>query len=251
MWSRREKIMAYITEKGEASLVELSSIFPDVSTMTIRRDLEFLESRGDVVRTKGGAKSIKHLSLRHEAAYHHRESENADLKREIAEKAAGLIADDSCIYFDAGSTMMHIVQALGEKPLFAITNDPNLALELIKNPNCEVSMTSGKLSRRSISLSGLGAASFLSGINIGTAIMASSGYSPDLGFTCGTYDEAMLKRKVIESAKRVILVMDSTKLGRNHPFTFAKATDIDCFVTDSQVDKTALAHLTRAGVRLF
>jgi len=243
--------MAYITEKGEASLVELSSIFPDVSTMTIRRDLEFLESRGDVVRTKGGAKSIKHLSLRHEAAYHHRESENADLKREIAEKAAGLIADDSCIYFDAGSTMMHVVQALGEKPLFAITNDPNLALELIKNPNCEVSMTSGKLSRRSISLSGLGATTFLSGINIGTAIMASSGYSPDLGFTCGTYDEAILKRAVIESAKRVILVMDSTKFGRNHPFTFAKATDIDCFVTDSRVDKTMLTHLTRAGVRLF
>ena len=112
-------------------------------------------------------------------------------------------------------------------------------------------MTSGKLSRRSISLSGLGATEFLSGINIGTAIMASSGYSPDLGFTCGTYDEAMLKRAVIESAKRVILVMDSAKLGRNHPFTFAKATDIDCFVTDSRVDKTAIAHLGRAGVRLF
>ncbi len=251
MWDRREKILAYIVSKGEASLVELSSVFPDVSTMTLRRDLEFLESRGDVVRTKGGAKSIRHLSLRHEAAYHHRESENADLKREIAQKAISLIDDDSCIYFDAGSTTMHIAQSIGEKPLFAITNDPNLALELIKNPNCEVSMTSGKLSRRSISLSGLGAAKFLSGINIGTALMAASGYSADLGFTCGTYDEAMLKQSVIAAAKKVILVMDSTKFAHNHPFTFAKASDIDFFVTDSRVDKTALSHLTRAGVRIF
>ncbi len=251
MQNRREQMLGYITDKGEASITELASVFPDVSTMTIRRDLEFLEARGDIIRTKGGAKSIKHLSLRHEAAYHHRESENADLKREIAEKVVSLINDDSCIYFDAGSTMMHIVQLLDEKPMFAITNDPNLALELIKNPNCEVSMTSGKLSRRSISLSGLGAESFLSGINIGTAIMASSGYSPDLGFTCGTYDEAVLKRAVIASAKRVILVMDSTKLTHSHPFTFAKPADIDCFVTDSRVDKTAISHLARAGVRLF
>ncbi len=251
MQNRREQMLAHITSNGEASIAELSSVFPDVSTMTIRRDLEFLEARGDVVRTKGGAKSIRHLSLRHEAAYHHRESENADLKREIAAKTVSLIDDDSCVYFDAGSTMMHVAQQIGEKPIFAITNDPNLALELIKNPNCEVSMTSGKLSRRSISLSGLGAEGFLSGINIGTAIMASSGYSADLGFTCGTYDEAALKRAVIASAKRVILVMDSTKLMHNHPFTFAKPADIDCFVTDSRVDKSAIAHLARAGVRLF
>ncbi len=251
MQDRREKILAYITEKGEASILELSGLFPNVSSMTIRRDLEFLELRGDVVRTKGGAKSIMHLSLRREAAYHHREAENADLKREIAEKTVTLIEDNSCIYFDAGSTMMQVVKQLGEKPLFAITNDPNLALELIKNPNCEVSMTSGKLSRRSISLSGLGAADFLSGINIGTAIMASSGYSPNLGFTCGTYDEAFLKRSVIASANRVILVMDSTKLSRSHPFTFAKPADIDCFITDKYADKATLSHLDRMGVRLF
>ncbi len=251
MQDRRAKMLTYITKKGEASIAELSTIFPDVSSMTIRRDLEFLELRGEIVRTKGGAKSIMHLSLRREAAYHHRETENAELKREIAEKTVSLISDNSCVYFDAGSTTMQIVKHLGEKPLFAVTNDPNLALELIKNPNCEVSMTSGKLSRRSISLSGLGATEFLAGINIGTAIMASSGYSPDLGFTCGTYDEAALKQSVIAAAKQVILVMDSTKLGRNHPFTFAKPTDVDVFVTDSQVDKATISHLAKLGVRLF
>lgn len=251
MQDRREEILAIITAKGEASIQELSAIFPNVSSMTIRRDLEYLESCGDVVRTKGGAKSIRHLSLRREAAYHHRESANADLKHEIAKKASSLIDDDSCIYFDAGSTIMHIAQNIGEKPMFAITNDPYLALELIKNPNCEVSMTSGKLSRHNVSLSGLGATNFLEGINIGTALMAASGYSPDLGFTCGTYDEAMLKQAVIASAKKVIMVMDSTKFAHSHPFTFAKANDIDYFVTDSQVDKAALAPLSRAGVRIL
>ncbi len=251
MWDRREKILGYIMEHGEASIADLTALFPNVSSMTIRRDLEFLESRGDVVRTKGGAKSIKHLSLRHEAAYHHRELENAELKREIAEKTASLLVDNSCIYFDAGSTMMHIVQKIPEKPMFAITNDPNLAMELLKNPNCEVAMTGGKLSRRNISLTGLGAADFLSGINIGTAVMASSGYSPDLGFTCGTYEEAAIKRAVISAASRVILVMDSEKFSRNHPFTFATETDIDCFVTDSLASPTALSHLTRSGVRVY
>ncbi len=251
MQDRREKILEYIMQRGEASITELSAVFPHVSSMTIRRDLEFLESRGDVVRTKGGAKSIEHLSLRREAAYHHREEENPELKREIADKTVSLIPDNSCVYFDAGSTTMQVAKRLGEKPLFAVTNDPNLAIELIKDPNCEVSMTSGKLSRRSISLSGLGATEFLGGINIGTAIMAASGYSPDLGFTCGTYDEAMLKRTVIATAKKVILIMDSAKLGRNHPFTFATAEDIDCFVSDSGVDKAMRAHLKGKGVHIF
>ena len=251
MWDRREKILAYILEKGEASITELASLFSNVSTMTIRRDLEYLEESGDIVRTKGGAKSIMRLSMRLEAAYHQRELINAPQKHEIAEKAAPLIENGSTVYFDAGSTVMHLVPFLGEKKIFAVTNGPNIAMELLKHPHCEVSMTSGRLNRQNISLSGLGATQSIEGINIGTAIMAASGFTPDLGFTCGSYDEAALKRAVISAAKRVVLVMDSTKLGRNHTFTFATPADIDIFVTDSAADKTMLVPLEEANIQLI
>ncbi len=251
MWDRREKMLAYIIEQGDASIAELASLFSDVSTMTIRRDLEYLEESGDIVRTKGGAKSIMRLSMRHEEAYHQREMINAAQKREIAEKTVPLIESGNSVYFDAGSTVMHIAKLLGEKQIFAITNGPNIAMELLKNPLCEVNMTSGRLSRQNIALSGLGAAHSIEGINIGTAIMAASGFTLDSGFTCGNFDESALKRAVISAAKHVILVMDSTKIGRNHTFTFAMPEDIDCFVTDSAADPSMLLPLKEANIQLI
>lgn len=236
MWDRRKQMLAYITEHGDASITELASLFPAVSTMTIRRDLEYLEENGDIVRTKGGAKSIMRLSMRREEAYRQREMINDPQKREIAEKIVPFIEEGSCVYFDAGSTVMRVAQALGEKQFFAVTNDPNIAMELLKNSNCEISMTSGRLSRRNIALSGLGAVQSLQGINIGTAIIAASGYTPHFGFTCGNDEEAALKRAVISAAKRVICVMDSSKIGINHTFTFAMPADVDYLVTDRDAD---------------
>lgn len=249
MKERREKINKYIIEKGFVSISELSEILPNISTMTIRRDLESLEERGDIVRTKGGAKSIMHLSMKKEEAYQSRENINLDLKMEIAEKTKSLIDDNSCVFLDSGSTVMLLVKALGDKPIFAITSGPNIAMELLKNSNSEISMVCGKLSRENISLSGMRAVDFLKGINIGVAVIAASGFSFDYGFSCGNFDECELKSAVIKMAKKTIVVMDSTKFGKNHPFTFAKAEDIDFFVTDNNFDYKNLGLIKKLGVK--
>ena len=187
MKERREQIKKHIISKGFVTLTELSSLFPDVSTMTLRRDLEYLETQGEIVRTKGGAKSIMHLSMQKEEAYNRREYINPELKRELAEKAAALIEDNSCVFFDAGSTVMEIVKALGQKSMYTITSGPNIAMELSKNKNCTINVVCGHLHRENISLSGLTSIEFLKDINIGTAIIAASGFTERSGFTCGNY----------------------------------------------------------------
>lgn len=251
MKERRDKIRNCIISKGFVHLDELAFLCPEVSSMTLRRDLEFLEQEGDIVRTKGGAKSILHLSMRKEESYNLREFINSGLKSEIAQKVNSLIEDNSCVFFDSGSTVMQIAKALSDKPMFAITSGPNIAMELTKNPNCEISMICGKLNRDNISLSGLNAIEFIKGINIGTAIMAASGYTARSGFTCGSYDECSLKREIIRLAARVIIVMDSTKLGSSHPFTFAAPEDIDCFVSDSKFDKKTLSDFKNFGITIY
>jgi len=248
---RREQIKEYISNNDFVSLSELSELFPAVSTMTLRRDLEFLEGEGDIIRTKGGAKSIKNLTMMKEDSYNKREFINPSLKKEIAEKAAALIEENSCLYFDAGSTVMQIAKAVGEKPLFAVTNGPNIAMELTKNKNCEINVICGRLNRDNIALSGLHAVEFLEDININTAILAASGYTAEHGFTCGNYDECRLKSAVIKKAQKIILVMDSTKLGANHPFTFATPDDIDVFVTDSGFDKAVLKNIKEKNVTVY
>ncbi len=247
---RRKLINTHLSEKGFLSIAELAKLFPDVSSMTIRRDLEYLENRGEIVRTKGGAKSILHLFTQKEEGYHSREVINADLKEEIAQKMKGLIEEKSCVFFDAGSTVMRIVKELGQKPMYAVTNDPNIALELIKNPNCEINVVCGTLNRDNISLSGIGACEFLDSINIGTAVIAASGFSFEYGFTCGGYDDSLLKKKVISKAGKTIVVMDSTKLHRNHPFTFAGLAEADILVTDKNFDETIKAKIKDQGVKV-
>jgi len=248
---RREQIKKYISTKDFVSLTELSDMFPSVSTMTLRRDLDFLESEGNIIRTKGGAKSINALSIFKEEAYNKREFVNPHLKEEIGKKVVSLINDGECVFFDAGSTVMQIAKQIGQKHLFAVTNGPNIAMELTKNLNCDINVVCGKLNRDNISLSGLHAVDFLEGINISTAVIAASGYTSEHGFTCGGYDDSRLKNAVIKKAGRVIVVMDETKFGANHPFTFAGAEDIDIFVTNSACEKAHLADFEKNGVTII
>ena len=245
MNERQEKIKALINESGEAKLSELEKMFPDFSSMTIRRDLEKLESLGEVVRTRSGAKSIAHLSSLNEAFYSERARENIAEKAGIAGKAHGLITQGCSVFLDTGTTVTALAKLLKTDKLFVITAAPSIALECVKNPDISVFMVGGQLSKRNLSSSGINAISFLDQINIDIAIMATSGVTEQNGFTCGNYDESQLKRRVIEKASKVIMLMDSSKYGKSLPFTFAEISDVDVMVTDSKIDNKFLNKLKK------
>ena len=78
-------------------------------------------------------------------------------------------------------------------------------------------------------------------VNIDTAVLSTTGYSEKGGFSVGSYTECMLKRKVIQKAGRVILLMDRSKLGRTLPFTFAELEDIDVFICDGPLPQLRAA----------
>ena len=108
MHERLEKIREYIRINGDVKLAEICALFPEVSEMTIRRDLERLEKSGDIVRTKGGAKSISHLAGLKEALFYKRATVNVEEKKAIARKANSLILEGLSVYFDSGSTLMYL-----------------------------------------------------------------------------------------------------------------------------------------------
>ena len=248
MNERQQKIQRIISETGEAKLSELESLFPDISSMTLRRDLEKLESLGEIVRTRSGAKSIAYLTRLSEAQFSERESENIAEKNSIAQTAYQYVKQESSIFLDTGTTVTALARLLKSDRLFIITSAPNIALECAKNHNNTVFMTGGQLSSGNLSLSGVNALSFLEHINIDVAFMASSGFTFNNGFTCGNYDECQIKKRVIEKATKVIMLMDSSKLGRNLPFTFADLADIDLFITDSKIANEDLKRIQKAGV---
>jgi len=248
MNERQQKIQAILSENGEAKLSELELLFPDISSMTLRRDLEKLETLGEIVRTRAGAKSIAYLSRLKEAQYSERESVNIAGKTFIAQRAYQHIMQGSSVFLDAGTTVTSLAKLLSNDKIFVVTTAPNIALECVKNPNISVYMTGGQLSSGNLSLSGVNALGFLDHINIDTAFMAASGFTWRSGFTCGNFDECQIKKQVIDRAQKVIMLMDSTKVGKSHPFTFATLQDIDMLITDDRIDPDALDELEKLGV---
>jgi DeoR/GlpR family transcriptional regulator of sugar metabolism len=250
---RQHQILQLIEQKGEIQLQQLKEIFPEVSTMTLRRDLISLENEGYLIRTYGGAVSAKKLyaATGEEDAYSRRAAENVEAKSRIAEKAVSLVEKGRSIYFDAGSTLMCLTKILPDDNFSIVTSGTNIALELVKKLNTSVVGLGGTLNRNTLSMSGPNAISFLDTINIDIAFMSASGFSVDSGYTVSNIYEGELKRKVVKKAKKVIMLMDTSKINKNMVFTYAKLEDIDIWVCEKQLPKEVEAEAKKFNVQVL
>lgn len=248
---RRTSILSVIDEYGEISLAELSVLFPDVSSMTIRRDLQELERRGSIIRTKGGAVSVRKINAGisvkgEENEYSLRARENIVQKKMIAGKALPYVQKGRSIYFDAGSTIMALAEIVPNDTMTIITNGINVAQCLVSNTNINVMIPAGSVNRNTLSVSGSESLSFIDKINIELAFMSASAFSLEAGFTVSNINEAELKRKVISRAKKTIMLIDNQKIGKDLLFTLADISDIHVLITDStlpvDIQKAALSN---------
>ena len=233
MVERRNTIRDYILKQGEVTIEELLTLFPERSAMTIRRDLDYLEEQNYIIRTHGGAKAniIAHLIT--EDYYADRLSSHLAEKEEIAATALLLFQEQRAVYIDSGTTAMKLAQILPDKYYTIITADPNIAIELAsKRKLPAVTLLGGQLSTKTLSISGAMTSELLDNINIDTAFMCTSGFSLSAGFTSGNSQESMLKRQVIKKARKIVMLMDSSKIGKDMPHTFARLEDIHILISD-------------------
>lgn len=250
---RQEHILEILEKKGDIQLNELKEIFPDVSMMTLRRDLIKFEKKGIVFRTYGGAVSVKKLpnGSGEENPYSLRASENVEAKIQISKKALELVEKGRSIYFDAGSTIMYLAERLLDDNYSIVTSGINISLELMKKLKVSVIVLGGHVNRNTLSVSGSSTVGFLEYINIDLAFMSASAFSIESGFTISNIYECELKRKVIENAKKVIMLMDTSKINKNLPFTFAKLEDIDLWISEKELTPEIIKEAKRNKVQLL
>jgi len=232
---RRELLLKYIRENGQVTQKELAKLCPDVSDMTLRRDLAYLEERGHIIRTRGGAVATNSFSMIAEDIYSQRALQYTEEKHSIARAALQFVQPNCAIFIDSGSTMMAFTKQLPDESYFIITAGANIALEAVRKNKPSVTLIGGNLSRNTLSASGYHSIDVINTINIDLAFMSCSGFGLDTGFTSGSHAECELKRAVIKKARRKIMLMDSSKQDKRMPFTFAHLSDIDVLVTDSGI----------------
>lgn len=248
---RREEIKEILRKRGEVKLKDLEERFPNCSSMTIRRDLKYLEDNGFVKRTRGGAVAMSRLSIAAEDIYSERALENVAQKYIIAKKALQFIERGRSIYVDAGTTMMLFAREMEDEYLSIMTSGLNIGMELIKKHKPSVTLIGGQVNRNTISVSGINSANFIREVNIDIAFMASSGFSVENGFTSGTYTECEIKKEVVNRARKTIVLMDSAKIDKIMPFTFAYMEDIDVLITDGELDEKVVAEAQRYNVEII
>jgi DeoR family transcriptional regulator of aga operon len=241
-------ILRELNEHGSVGVAKLTDLL-DVSEASVRRDLHLLETQNLLTRTHGGAVAsgvLYELPMRYRGGQHH------DAKRAIAQAATALLPSDVIsVGLNGGTTTTEVARSLAARPgLRVVTNALNIASELAVRSNIELVVCGGSARSESYELVGPLAELTLSNINLDVAIIGVDGVHPTAGFTTHHEVEAHTNRALVRAAERVIVVADSSKVGRRG---FAKIGDIATasdIVTDSGASAKDIDELGRLGPRV-
>lgn len=229
---RIEEIAELIDKRGKISLPQLEEYFPNVSQMTLRRDLFLLEEEGKIIRIRGGAMSVKDVQKKSGVSYTKKTTMHTDEKIQIAQKAASLIDEGASIYLDAGSTALYLAKEMPDVACSVFTNGLAVATELSKKKNVAVNLLGGPLIKENLSTASSLSSVYFADNNFELAIISASAFTPENGFSCGSQMEADLFRIIRKKAKFTYMMLDSSKIGKIKPYTFARAEDINVLITD-------------------
>ena len=245
---RQEKMNNLIQEYEILTINQLREFFPNVSLMTIHRDLDALADAKLIAKVRGGARTIRHGQ---DLTFEVRSRENLTGKAKVAERAARLLNGQSCVFLDSGTTSLALARLVQNSCAKIITTGPNIALSLAHTAAPDVAMCPGNLNKANLTVSGHSTLQFLDNINIDLAFIGVSGYGDIAGFTCGKEDEMMVKRHVISRARKTIILCDETKFNRLMPFTFARLEDVDVVVLDKEPPQDFITSAKDAGTLLI
>ena len=252
MKNRLSRIKEFIDKKGKVTLHELEENFGDVSSMTLRRDLTKLEEENAVLKIPGGALSVDTVLRAKEADFAERIVYNAKEKLEIADKAVSIIEPSSCLFIDGGSTATYFARALPDENFYVLTNALVVAETVIRKEKPKVVLFGGDLRRNDFLTVGSTCLDFIDKINIQIAVMTATGFNKDMQtFTCGMQTEADIKRKVIEKADTVIMLLDGSKVNKKTPYSFASLKDIDIMVVDSSFPEDIKKTIEETGIKVY
>lgn len=237
---RREQILAYLSVNDRGSVGELSQAL-GVSEVTIRKDLDLLESQGLLVRVHGGAMASGRGRLeQHFAA---REQQHLDEKRRIAQAAARLIHAGQHIFLDGSTTSLQVARLLKDREdLTVVTNGLYTALELNFSPGVTTIVVGGTMRRRSSSLVGSLSAELVQRLRLDIGFFGAQAVTAE-GLMEGDLDEAQLKQRMVQIAALTVGIADSSKFGRTAFSVFALPHELDRVITDSAAPPHVIAAL--------
>ena len=248
---RQQAIAGLVAQRGRVAVTAVAEHF-GVTTETVRRDLALLERAGMLRRVHGGAVPAGTLTVL-EPALGERRGTRTEAKRRIAAAALTLLPDGSgSVILDGGSSTAALAELLpGDRALVAATNSVPIAARLAGAPGITLHLLGGLV--RGVTQSAVGESTLrgLADLRADVVFLGANGVSADHGFSTPDEAEAAVKRAMTRAGQTVVVLADSTKLGREHLVRFATLQDVDVLVTDDEADPATVAELEDQGIEVL
>ena len=227
---RQADILALARDAGRLDVDSLAARF-GVTPQTIRRDLNELCDQGLLQRYHGGAMLPSGIA---NLAYESRRQLATDAKRRIGQRAAELIPNNCSLLINIGTTTEQVATALrAHRGLMVITNNMNVVNILRGYDEIEVIVAGGVLRHADGGIVGAPAVEFLRQFKVDYAIIGASAIDDEGSLLDYDYREVEVSRKIVETARCVVLVADSLKYERSAPVRIGHLSEVDHFVTDA------------------
>lgn len=245
---RQQIILDLIKKKKKVTVPELMDYFK-VSGATIRNDLRELEKARLLIRTHGGA--MLNTKAGFELTTRHREVQNIKEKQIIATLAKDLVENGDTIILDTGTTVYEFAKQLGEKRnITAVVNDLEIARYLEEFTNINLIFLGGTIRKHFHCTVGPAGIRMLSELTVDKAFLGVNGLSLTKGATTPDIIQAETKKAMIAAANKVILLCDSSKIGKNSFAQFAKVHELDMVITDA-IDENMKKDFEMVGVEII
>ncbi|WP_202814926.1 DeoR/GlpR family DNA-binding transcription regulator [Aureimonas sp. AU22] len=246
---RHRRIIDLLQADGRVDVEHLCGAL-GVSSVTVRADLLYLEKAQVLRRIRGGAIAVR--PSRYERPIDLNASLHGEEKDAIAAVAAEMIRDGETVIIDTGSTMAALATAFPRSltDVAVVTNALNVATALANHPGVTVIVTGGTVRPQLNSLVSPFGTLLLAEINADVAFMSCAGVEPRKGFTNSNWQEAEIKKAMIQAASRVIFLADHSKLGHVATARIAALEEADLLITDKGASADTIRELKASGLEV-
>jgi len=252
--ARFTTILTALQKSGSVSVEALSKDL-QVSHVTVRRDLDMLETKGLLRRTHGGALSIEpffYEPFRNDRSFQAQVEKFADEKRRIGRAAAALIQKGDIIALTPGTTTTEVIRGLPlNHDITVVTSTVNVAMELSKRKDLDIYVTGGHLHGDWFSLVGPTAAQSLSRVMIHVLFIGADGIDAKSGVSCYDPEEAQLNATMVKHARKKVAVVDHSKFGIVAGWRICPTDELDVLVTDSGATEEMVAPFEEADIEVI
>lgn len=227
MEERHREIVAVLVKDGSVKVKALAESL-NVSDDTIRRDLEALEGQGVLQKTHGGAVSLDVPRMERVV----RAGIAPEAKQRIGATAARMVAGGATVFFDAGQTVLEAARRISVASFTAITQSLDVALILSERPGVRLIVVGGVWDRKQRFFSGPSTVQAMASFRADLAFLGACAVHGRFGVTATDDVDALIKKAIMQSSAKRILLADHTKFDIHEPFAVAPLDEYEAIITD-------------------